>query len=233
VIPQPNPLTIPYRYERSASIDGARDARGRDVSVAGRLVALRAHGGIVFGDLRDASGDIQLLFRVGETDGFELLDEVTLGSWVGVTGRVTTTHTGEATIAVARWQLLARCDTGWVDVHHGLTDPETRLRRRWVDLWADPDAMRRFRQRSQILSSVRRFFEAHGFIEVETPILQPIPGGANARPFVTHHNALGSDLYLRIAPELYLKRCVAAGVERVSPNSRCSSPTQPTPTSAT
>ena len=213
--PPRSPLTVPYRFQRSASVATARNSLGREVSIAGRLVARRRHGSIIFGDLRDASGDIQLLFQTGATAAFELLDEVTLGSWIGVNGRVRTTQTGERTIAVTSWQLLAHCQTGWVDKRGGVLDPETRLRRRWIDLWANPDALRRFQQRSQIISFVRGFFEEREFIEVETPILHPLAGGASARPFVTHHNALDSDLYLRIAPELYLKRCVAAGLERV------------------
>jgi len=210
-----NPLVVPYRFERSVSVAEAKDSLEREISVAGRLVALRRHGGIVFGDLRDASGDIQVLFRAEDTASFELLNEVTLGSWIGAAGRVTTSQSGETTIAATSWQLLARCRTGWVDGRRGLVDPETRLRRRWIDLWADPAALRRFQRRSRIISSIRRYFEELGFIEVETPILHTLPGGASARPFVTHHNALDANLYLRIAPELYLKRCVAGGLERV------------------
>ncbi|MGH7309372.1 MAG: amino acid--tRNA ligase-related protein, partial [Candidatus Rokuibacteriota bacterium] len=186
------------------------------VSVAGRIVALRHHGKTCFAHLQDGSGRIQLYARADQLgDAYAGFTELDLGDFIGVTGEVFRTRTGELTVAVARYQFLAKSLRPLPEKWHGLRDVETRYRQRYVDLVVNQDVRRIFVLRSRIIKALRDFFDARGFMEVETPMMQPIPGGAIARPFKTHHNALGMDLYLRIAPELYLKRLIVAGFERV------------------
>ena len=215
---------VPYRFDRTAS---AADLRrrfadlglgtdtGETVAVAGRLLLRRVQGKVAFGTLADSSGRIQLFAQSGRTPGFDDFCALNLGDWIGVTGEVVTTRRGELSVRVDDWVLLARARRQFPDKWHGLADVDTRYRQRYVDLWATDDARRTFALRSRLLSLLRRFLEQRGFVEVETPVLQPVPGGALARPFVTHHEALDTDLYLRIAPELYLKRLVVGGLERV------------------
>jgi lysyl-tRNA synthetase class 2 len=185
--------------------------------VAGRLAARRGQGRMAFLDLSDRSGRIQLQARVDElgAEGLERLLELDLGDLVGVDGTAFCSRRGELTLRVRSFTLLAKSLRPPPDKHHGLADVETRHRHRELDLIANEQVRARFIARSRAISAVRRWLDEHGFIEVETPILQPLYGGAAARPFVTHHNALDRDLYLRIATELYLKRLIVGGLERV------------------
>jgi lysyl-tRNA synthetase, class II len=185
--------------------------------LAGRLAARRGHGGAAFLDLVDRSGRIQLHARrdvLGE-ESFERLVSLDLGDLIGVDGTAFKSRRGELSIALTGWMLLAKSLRAPPEKFHGLEDTETRYRRRELDLIANEDARRLFILRSKVISAIRRWFDDHGFLEVETPILQPLYGGALARPFVTRYNALDRDFYLRIATELYLKRLIVGGLEKV------------------
>jgi len=190
---------------------------GAPARVAGRLTGLRAFGKLVFADLEDSSGRIQLAFNrktLPERE-WRKVDLLDLADWVGVEGRLVTTRTGEITVDAGRLEILTKTLLPPPEKWHGLQDVEARYRRRHVDLFSNPAVRDLFLARSEIIAQIRRFLAEQGFVEVETPVLQPIYGGAAARPFVTHHNTLDADFYLRISPELYLKRLLVGGMERV------------------
>ncbi|WP_432718290.1 lysine--tRNA ligase [Pectinatus frisingensis] len=188
-----------------------------EVRIAGRLMAIRGHGKASFAVLADITGDIQIYFKLdvlGEERyaNFKLLD---IGDIIGVTGIVFKTHRGEVTVKVQDFSIEAKSLRPLPEKFHGLKDIETRYRQRYLDLIVNPAVKTTFINRTKIIQAVRRFLDNKGFLEVETPVMNPIAGGANARPFITHHNALDMDMYLRIATELYLKRLIVGGLERV------------------
>jgi lysyl-tRNA synthetase len=216
----------PARFERDTTLAEIRE-RYSDLSageqtdvrvrVAGRIMLVRRHGALIFADLHDPTGSLQLLAErddlgeQGEQD-FAQLDR---GDWVGVEGTVEASRKGELSVRVRSFTLLAKALRPLPEKHRGLTDVDTRLRQRYLDLIVNPDTRRVFEIRTSVIAAMRRALEERGFLEVETPVLDDQAGGAVARPFVTHHNALDLDLYLRIALELPLKRCVVGGFERV------------------
>ncbi|MBI4409877.1 MAG: lysine--tRNA ligase [Gemmatimonadetes bacterium] len=233
-----------YRYDVTHSAAEARaafeaaeragnlgeDRLGPAVRLGGRLVSLRTHGRATFADLADRTGRIQLYFRVNDVGEarYELLDLLDIGDWLGIAGPVFRTRMGEITVRIGSFELLAKSlrplplgkedvdpATGERVVYSGFADVEQRYRQRYADLAVNPEVREVFLTRSRIVRALRRFLDERGYVEVETPVLQPLYGGAAARPFVTHHFALDLPLYLRIADELYLKRLIVGGLQRV------------------
>ncbi|MGO8904620.1 MAG: lysine--tRNA ligase [Solirubrobacteraceae bacterium] len=223
---QSDPGSFPYAFRGAEPIEGilgayAHLADGEETEeahrVAGRVSARRGAGGAAFLDLVDRTGKIQLHARLDVlgTEAFERITSLDLGDIVGVEGAALRSRRGEISLRVDRYEVLAKALRPPPDKHHGLTDVETRHRRRELDLIANEETRRLFVDRARVITAVRAYLDEQGFIEVETPVLQPLYGGALARPFQTHHNELERDLYLRIATELYLKRLLVGGLERV------------------
>jgi lysyl-tRNA synthetase, class II len=212
-------MRTPHRFPDREEIAAARaeaetlepQATGAEHTLAGRIMGRRDMGKLVFLDLVDRSGQIQLLAQPDELGGLD----VDLGDVVGVRGHATKTKRGEPSLAVTELQLLAKIGRPLPDTYHGVVDAETRYRKRYLDLLVNEETRRDFLIRSELVAAIRRYLDARGFVEVETPILQPRYGGALAEPFVTHSNELDADLYLRIADELYLKRLIVGGLEKV------------------
>ena len=209
----------PYPQPNLEKRDLCRDIINKidkTVTVAGRLMLLRGHGKILFADLVDKTGKIQLFFEQNTLGAkMELVKLLDLGDIISATGIVFKTQAGEITIRVSEFQILAKNLRPLPEKFHGLTDVEERYRQRYVDLIVNPDSREVFLARSKILTELRHFLDKNGFLEVETPVLQPVYGGASAKPFVTRHNELREDMYLRIADELYLKRLIVGGLEKV------------------
>ena len=216
----------PYRFDRTHTLAEVRNGWGHlepgietedAVAVAGRIMLKRDTGKLVFATIRDRSDEVQLFISkavVGD-DEFAAIKDLDLGDWVGTHGTVMTTRKGELSVKPDRVELLSKAIRPMPDKWHGLSDTDTRFRQRYADLIVNESARRNFEIRHETVASVRRTLAKHGFIEVETPVLHPEVGGAHARPFTTHHNALDTELYLRIAVELYLKRLIVGGMERV------------------
>jgi len=218
---EPFPHTFADRTEiaavrqRHEGLEAGAETEDR-VRIAGRLTARRGMGKASFLDLRDGTGQIQVQARLDDLgDSYEGLLNMDLGDIVGIDGVVFMSKRGELTVRADAWELLSKSLRPPPDKFHGLEDVETRYRKRELDLMANDETRDLFVKRARTIAAVRRWFDDRGFIEVETPVLQPLYGGALARPFTTHHNALDRDLYLRIATELYLKRCIVGGIDKV------------------
>ena len=216
----------PYRFDRTSTLTELRAQHGgldagteteTDVAIAGRVMLMRDSGKLIFATVRDRDDEVQLFVSkavIGD-EAFQALRNLDLGDWVGVHGTVMTTRKGELSVKVQRFELLSKAVRPLPDKWHGLTDTDTRFRQRYADLIVNEDARRNFRIRHEIIASFRRTLHGRSFIEVETPVLHMEAGGAHARPFVTHHNTLDMQLYLRVALELHLKRLIVGGMERV------------------
>ena len=215
-----NPYEV-VRYDKDAYAEGIKenyaDYEGKEVSLAGRMVSKRIMGKASFAHLLDCTGSIQLYVSrddLGE-ESYAAFKKTDIGDIIGVKGIVFTTRMGEISVHCKSVELLSKSLLPLPEKYHGLKDTDLRYRQRYVDLIANPEVKKTFVTRSRIISGIRAYLDAHGFIEVETPILNTIAGGASARPFITHHNTLDIDMYMRIAPELYLKRLIVGGFEKV------------------
>ena len=217
VDPYPHSYPISYNTKEAIALFEKEGESLRAISLAGRVMARRKMGKMAFLDIRDGSGKIQLCFRSNSlgNDKYKFLEEIGIGDIIGAKGKLFRTKAGEITLEASNFTILCKSIRPLPEKWHGLSDVEKRYRQRYLDLISNENARAIFTLRSRIIAAIRSFLNARGFIEVETPILQPQAGGALARPFVTHHHALDEDLYLRIALELYLKRLIVGGFDRV------------------
>lgn len=223
-------LAYPIQTKRTHKIDkvlkdfNKLSRSKKEVILAGRIKALRGHGGLTFGHIEDGTGKIQIYLkkeRLGEKNYRFFLENFDIGDFIEVRGILLKTRTGEKSLEVADYKILAKSLLPLPEKWHGLKDIEERFRKRYLDLIFNPEVKKKFEIRSKIIREIRNFLEKEGFLEVETPILQPIYGGAKARPFKTHLNAFDIDMFLRIAPELYLKRLLVGGFEKVYEIGKC------------
>ena len=210
-----------YKVNRTHTTGEVRDnyeeLEGKEVTIAGRIMSKRGQGKVVFSDIHDKDGKMQLFLKIDKVGEENLKEYKTydIGDWVAATGEVFTTQRGEISINVNSFELTCKSLKPLPEKWHGLKDPDLRYRQRELDIITNSEVKDTFVKRSRIISAMREFLDNRGFLEVETPILSPIAGGAAAKPFVTHHNTLDMDMFLRIAPELYLKRLIVAGFEKV------------------
>jgi len=210
---------FPYRFDATHHSNDIKDnfaeLEGKEVSVAGRVLQIRSFGKLVFSVLRDSKGKIQIVATKSDLKNFDLFEKLDPGDIIGVRGKVIRTKKGEISVSAEHFEILSKALNMIPEKFHGLQDVEARYRKRYLDLIMSEESYNKFVIRTRMISLMREFLDKRGFLEVETPVLQPIYGGASARPFKTHHNAMDCDLYLRIADELYLKRLIIGGMEKV------------------
>ena len=222
----PYPSTVHRSHTIAETLAQFEDfeSEKREITLCGRLTAIRRHGGITFLRLKDASAEIQVVLHrdsIGEEDYSRFHKQADVGDFFEFHGGVMVTKNGEQSLLTTSYRILSKTLLPLPEKWHGLTDIEIRYRQRYLDLLSNPTTMNNAKARSRMLSAMREFLEKEGFTEVETPILQAIPGGANAKPFITYHNSLHAEFYLRIAPELYLKRLIVGGFEKIFEVARC------------